>query len=219
MSTSFTVAICDSHFGQMFILLSLLGLVLVCAAKAINLPRRPGQDRHRRGSIVETEDLCAITGYERPANASRRLRNQGIRRATAGAVARQPRRRAPRPLGIRTLQPGRARVERLPACRRRRTTAQGRSQPHRGPKRARARRSVSRTAHSVTACGYWVADTVATGVLTRSTNSNSSWANSCLPAPAGADNSIHVLESVCLSCLNCCAVVFCIGVEPDTDSA
>lgn len=31
-----------------------------------------------RGSIVETEDLCAITGYERPADAARCLRSQGI---------------------------------------------------------------------------------------------------------------------------------------------
>ncbi len=32
-----------------------------------------------RGSIVETDDLCEITGYTRPADAARCLRDQGIR--------------------------------------------------------------------------------------------------------------------------------------------
>lgn len=32
-----------------------------------------------RGSIVECEDICAITGYERPADAARCLREQGIK--------------------------------------------------------------------------------------------------------------------------------------------
>jgi hypothetical protein len=32
-----------------------------------------------RGSIVETDDLCAITGYERPGDAAKCLRGQGIR--------------------------------------------------------------------------------------------------------------------------------------------
>lgn len=32
-----------------------------------------------RGSIVETEDLCEITGYARPADAAKCLRSQGIR--------------------------------------------------------------------------------------------------------------------------------------------
>jgi hypothetical protein len=32
-----------------------------------------------RGSIVETADLCEITGYERPADAAKCLRSQGIR--------------------------------------------------------------------------------------------------------------------------------------------
>jgi hypothetical protein len=31
-----------------------------------------------RGSIVETDDLCEITGYERPGDAARCLRDQGI---------------------------------------------------------------------------------------------------------------------------------------------
>lgn len=32
-----------------------------------------------RGSIIETDDICAITGYERPADAARCLRGQGVR--------------------------------------------------------------------------------------------------------------------------------------------
>lgn len=32
-----------------------------------------------RGSIVETDDLCAITGYDRPGAAAKCLRDQGIR--------------------------------------------------------------------------------------------------------------------------------------------
>lgn len=32
-----------------------------------------------RGPIVEWEDICAITGYERPADAARCLRDQGIK--------------------------------------------------------------------------------------------------------------------------------------------
>lgn len=32
-----------------------------------------------RGSLVETADLCAITGYERPGDARRCLQDQGIR--------------------------------------------------------------------------------------------------------------------------------------------
>jgi Domain of unknown function (DUF4224) len=32
-----------------------------------------------RGTIVECEDICAVTGYERPAEAARCLRDQGIK--------------------------------------------------------------------------------------------------------------------------------------------
>jgi hypothetical protein len=32
-----------------------------------------------RGSIIECEDLLAITGYEKPGDAARSLRKQGIR--------------------------------------------------------------------------------------------------------------------------------------------